>query len=248
MKARNLAAICILNLLGIALLLSWYLPEGHGFWFGADKNIFYFFNDLLTQSRVYLYLVALTNLRAFDVVGFVAMLSVFYGFYRRMNAEGRRYMFCMGVAMLVSAVIVKQFDNIFACDRLSPTVFFQDANRVSVLSGWPAKDASGTSFPSDHGMMLLIFASFMLRYFGFAALPRCAAIIIVFSLPRIMGGAHWFSDSAVGALAYIFIIMSWILLTPASDKFIAWLARRVPRKYFQSSGTWPGPFADRREK
>ncbi len=234
-KIRQLAAIFILNIVGAALLLSWYLPGGeprHGFWFALDKQIFYFFNNLLTQSQPYMYLVAITNLRAFDLVSFFCMLGIFYAFYRKEDAIGKRRLFCMGVAMLLSAVLVKQFGNLLDYTRRSPTRFFEGVNLVSVLSGIPAKDGSVECFPSDHTMMLLIFASFMLRYFGRGVLPRCAAVVIIFSLPRILGGAHWFTDSAVGALGYVCIAMSWLLLTPAADTFIAWLAAKVPLKYF----------------
>ncbi|CNH93688.1 undecaprenyl pyrophosphate phosphatase [Yersinia pekkanenii] len=37
---------------------------------------------------------------------------------------------------------------------------------LSELTGIPTKDASGDSFPGDHGMMLMILACFMLRYFS----------------------------------------------------------------------------------
>ncbi len=97
-------------------------------------------------------------------------------------------MFCMGLALLISAIIVKQFDNSLSIDRASPTAFFSDVNRVSILSGWPAKDKSATSFLGDHGMMLLIFSSFMLRYFGKKPFLQSSLGFIVFSLPRIMGG------------------------------------------------------------
>ncbi len=43
-------------------------------------------------------------------------------------------------------------------------------------------------------MMLLIFASFMWRYFGRRALTVALVIFVVFAFPRVMIGAHWFSD------------------------------------------------------
>nr|VXZ82334.1 Inner membrane protein yeiU [Klebsiella pneumoniae] len=48
-------------------------------------------------------------------------------------------------------------------------------------------------------MMLLIFASFMWRYFGRRALGVALIIFVVFAFPRVMIGAHWFSDIAVGS-------------------------------------------------
>ena len=230
---KNLPKILFLNCIGAALLASWWLPAQHGFWFDIDKSIFYFFNHLLTESKQFLYLVALTNLRAFDVVAFVFMLLIFYNIYKKQNAEGRRWMFCMGVTMLVSAVIAKQFNSSLPVTRPSPTNFFPDSNFVSQLSGWPCKDRSGDSFPGDHGMMLLIFSGFMLKYFGWHVFSKCLVVFVIFSLPRIMAGAHWFTDVAVGSVASVLIVLSWIILTPAADRFICWLKSRVPLKYFQ---------------
>nr|WP_304622897.1 phosphatase PAP2 family protein [Pantoea sp. B_10] len=104
-------------------------------------------------------------------------------------------------------------------------------HRVSELTGIPAKDASRDSFPGDHGMMLIIFACFMWRYFGFRAFLMGLLIVVLFSLPRVMAGAHWFTDIAVGSLSVVLVGLSWWLLTPASDKLVNWLYRSLPGKY-----------------
>ncbi len=62
-----------------------------------------------------------------------------------------------------------------------------------------------TASLGDHGMMLLIFASFMWRYFGRRALGVALIIFVVFAFPRVMIGAHWFSDIAVGSLTAVLI-------------------------------------------
>ncbi len=71
--------------------------------------------------------------------------------------------------MLLTAVILNQLGHLLPVSHPSPTLTFDNINRVSVLTGVPTKDASSDSFPGDHGMMLIIFACFMLRYF----FPRC---------------------------------------------------------------------------
>jgi len=42
-------------------------------------------------------------------------------------------------------------------------------------------------------------------------------------LPRIMAGAHWFTDIAVGSLSISLVGLSWVLLTSVSDKCIDFL-------------------------
>lgn len=92
------------------------------------------------------------------------------------------------------------------------------------------KDYSGDSFPGDHGLMLMIYAGFMLRYFGKKAFAVSCIILIIFMLPRIMAGAHWFTDIVVGSLSISLVGLSWVLLTPVSDKCIDFLNKIFPDK------------------
>lgn len=50
MTRRNLPTILLLNFIGIALFLSWYIPANHGIWFKIDSAIFYYFNQHLLSS------------------------------------------------------------------------------------------------------------------------------------------------------------------------------------------------------
>ena len=92
------------------------------------------------------------------------------------------------------------------------------------------KDYSGDSFPGDHGLMLMIYAGFMLRYFGKKAFAVSCIILIIFMLPRIMAGAHWFTDIVVGSLSISLVGLSWVLLTPVNDKCIDFLNKIFPDK------------------
>ena len=49
----------------------------------------------------------------------------------------------------------------------------------------------------------------MLRYFGRGAFAVALLITLVFSLPRVMIGAHWFTDIAVGSLSVVLVGASW---------------------------------------
>ncbi|PWM79839.1 MAG: hypothetical protein DBY32_02995 [Phascolarctobacterium sp.] len=232
MKTKNLLYIIILNIMGAALFLSWYLPESHGFWFEIDKSIFYFFNNLLVKNKAFMYLIGVTNMRVFDSVAFLCMVLVFYYLYRKQDAAGRRRIFCIGLTMIITAVLTKYFMMKLPVVRSSPAMFFDNVNLVSVLTGLPAKDRAGDCFPGDHAVMLLIFCAYTLKYFSKKIFAIAVLIFVVFSMPRIMGGAHWFTDIAVGSVASALIILSWILLTPFADKVIGFLEKRLPLRYF----------------
>ncbi|MBQ8920159.1 MAG: phosphatase PAP2 family protein [Acidaminococcaceae bacterium] len=240
MSRKRLMQINFCNIAGIFLFLSWYLPKNHGFWFTIDKNIFFFFNKLIGESSTFLYLVAVTNFRAFDSVAFIFMLGIFLYYFIRQDAVGKRRMFCMGIAMLLSVILVKLADGWLNIKRASASLYFanlqEPVNFVSQMTGWHVKDHSSQSFPGDHGMMLLIFTSFMGRYFGKKAFLSGLLVFLVFSLPRIMSGAHWFTDIAVGSVSIVLVVMSWVLLTPFSDRIIHWLESKLPLSIFKKFG------------
>ncbi|MBH2538426.1 phosphatase PAP2 family protein [Serratia marcescens] len=231
MTRRNLPFILFFNLLGVALFLSWFLPANHGGWFTLDSAIFFFFNRHLATDPAFLHLVAITNNRAFDAISLLAMGLLYLYFYLKQDAAGRRRLVITGVVMLLTAVVLNQLGHLLPVKHPSPTLTFDNINRVSELTGIPTKDASGDSFPGDHGMMLIIFSCFMLRYFGRGAFAITLLITLVFSLPRVMIGAHWFTDIAVGSLSVVLVGASWVLMTPCSDWIVDRLNRLLPGKH-----------------
>ncbi|MBH2873111.1 phosphatase PAP2 family protein [Serratia marcescens] len=231
MTRRNLPFILFFNLLGVALFLSWFLPANHGGWFTLDSAIFFFFNRHLATDPAFLHRVAITNNRAFDVISLLAMGLLYLYFYLKQDAAGRRRLVITGVVMLLTAVVLNQLGHLLPVKHPSPTLTFDNIHRVSELTGIPTKDASGDSFPGDHGMMLIIFSCFMLRYFGRGAFAVALLITLVFSLPRVMIGAHWFTDIAVGSLSVVLVGASWVLMTPCSDWIVDRLNRLLPRKH-----------------
>lgn len=124
MTTKRWLGVLGFTIFGILLFASWLLPGQMGFWYGLDSSVFFFFNHLIGQSQALLYLVAFTNLRPFDAVAFLFMLGIFYHYYRQQDAKGRRWMLCIGLTMLVTAVIAKQFDMMLGFERPSATKFF----------------------------------------------------------------------------------------------------------------------------
>lgn len=232
---KKIPLILLLNAAGLALFLSWYLPVNHGFWFPIDSGIFHFFNEQLVKSQAILWLVAITNNRAFDGCSLLAMGCLMLSFWLKEDAAGRRRIIIIGLVMLLTAVVINQLaQGLMPVKRSSPSLFFPDIHRVSELLNISTKDASKDSFPGDHGMMLLIFASFMLRYFGKKAFAIALIIVVVFAFPRVMIGAHWLTDIVIGSLSAVLIGVPWCLMTPLSDRLIALFDRYLPGKMQQT--------------
>lgn len=226
---NNISIIFVLNIAGLVLFSSWYFLYHHGFWFPLDSAIFHFFNHGVSDNRAWVWFLAITNNRAFDACSLLAMGGLVLSFWLKESPEGQRRIFIIGVVMLLSAIIIYQLaQHLLPVKRASPSISFDDAYRVSEMLSVPTKDASKDSFPGDHGMMLLIFSTFMWRYFGLRAFFISLIIFVVFAFPRVMIGAHWFTDIAVGSMTAVLIGMPWILLTPLSDRIIARLDRSLP--------------------
>ncbi|CDL37160.1 Putative membrane protein [Citrobacter freundii] len=131
------------------------------------RAFFRFFNHKLVESPLFLWVVAITNNRAFDGCSLLAMGALMLHFWLKETSEGRRRIVAIGLVMLLTAVILNQLGQaLIPVKRASPTLMLDNIYRVSELLHIPTKDASKDSFPGDHGMMLLIFSAFMLRYFG----------------------------------------------------------------------------------
>lgn len=222
-----------------ACLLASYVVFGEA-WAELDKTVFYFFNDRLIPGTVFLDIVAYTNKRVFDVISFTSMGLLYFYYFRQKDNSGKRTLICLGLCMLLTGILIKRFDSLIPIHHASPTYAFEGANRLTQLTDIVTKDASRDSFPGDHGMMLMIFAAFIARYFGRRAFAAAVVLVVVFSLPRIMSGAHWFTDIYVGSLSIVCMTLSWLLLTPASDICAAKLERLLPRCFFPPDG--PGIF------
>lgn len=226
MSRKNWLAIILLNLCGLGLFFSWYLPAEHGVWAAPDASIFFFFNRLISEDNQFATLVALSNNRLFDGIALLVMGLLYLYYFLKTDREGRRRM----IVMVLTGLALQLIGDGMRFQRASPTLFFDDVIRVCQSTGLKCKDASSSSFPGDHGMMMLIFAVYMWRYFSWRPFVIALALMLVCALPRVMSGAHWFTDIAVGSVSFVCICLSWWLLTSASDRAIAWVNRWMPGK------------------
>ncbi|HCR3981431.1 TPA: phosphatase PAP2 family protein [Kluyvera ascorbata] len=222
--------ILLLNAAGVALFMSWFLPANHGLWSTVDLAIFHFFNQWLSADNLgYAWFLAIINNRAFDGCSLLAMGCLMLSFWLKEDAGGRRHIVIIGLVMLLAAVIINQLaQHLMPVTRSSPSVSLPGVHRVSDFIAFSTKDGSRDSFPGDHGMMLLIFAAFMWRYFGRRAFLISLVIFVVFAFPRVMIGAHWFTDIAIGSLTAVLIGVPWVLMTPLSDRVIGLFERNFP--------------------
>lgn len=218
------------NLFGIILFVSWLLDPTRSLWMELDNRAFWAMNNSLADGWAWQWLWAITNHRLFDLVAAASMLLLFA--HRCLIGDRgnlNRYI-AIGILLLLTALIASQIGKALPIQRISGTFEYPEAIRISQLVPVLAKDTAIDSFPGDHGLILLLFAGFvaffMPRIYGFIAF----IMVIAFTLPRMMSGAHWLTDEIVGALSIGVITLSWVLATPlhsiALNRIEAWVQKR----------------------
>ncbi|MCM5704320.1 phosphatase PAP2 family protein [Larsenimonas salina] len=223
--------ILLLNLIGAALFLSWWAPH-LTLWPWLDDSVFWFFNQFITpEHNDWTTVLAILNARAFDMVALGIMGLLFVLALRHDTAPNRLVKWAsIGVVMLLTGGVLALFTNDgISYKHASPTLFFEQARLLTDVVSIPTKDSAHNSFPGDHGLMLMVFAAFMLKF----ATPRIgalsAALVVVLSAPRIMVGAHWFSDVYMGSLSIALITLPWWLGTPLASRLIERISRLLAR-------------------
>lgn len=218
------------NLFAIILFASWLLEPTRSLWMELDVWAFWAMNNSLAEGRVWQWFWAITNNRAFDLVPAFCMLLL-YGHYSlgRDRQNLNRYI-AIGILMLITVLVASQLGKAIPIKRPSATFDFPEALRISQLvPEILTKDTASDSFPGDHGLVLLLYAGFvaffMPRIYGIIA----ALMVIPFTMPRLMSGAHWLTDEIVGAIAVGAITLSWVLATPlhhvAVNRFEGWISK-----------------------
>jgi membrane-associated phospholipid phosphatase len=230
---KKLSIILLLNLLGVLIVASWHwellLP-----WSVIDDGIFFFFNQFVgSEYPRWDELLALLNTRYFDGLAFALMALMFvYAIYLDKRPQRWLRWFGIGFTMLFTAGVLALFTlRGIHYEHVSPTLFYDHAHRLTDVVSIPTKDSSGNSFPGDHGLMLMVFAAFMLRFAQSRVAWLSVAFVVLLSAPRIMVGAHWFSDIYMGSLAIALIALPWVLLTPLGPRCVQVVVRTVSRFY-----------------
>lgn len=243
MSKLNISILIICNLAAAILFFSWtatqkvvteedgdkrlQYKEETSFWKDLDVAIFKKLNGQLKENESAQMFWAHANRRVFDLVSAASMIIIFAIFIFRGNSEEKleriKFGLFMSFCMLLALGFVQVLHAIFDLGRLSPTKLpVEGAIRLSEYDHikFKLKDASKQSFPGDHSAVLFIIATFISiyakRFYAVAAI----LVAILFVLPRMVGGGHWFTDIFVGGGALTLMVASFAFCTPFKEKFM----------------------------
>jgi membrane-associated phospholipid phosphatase len=192
---------------GALLLISWLASPLRVAWDAIDRAFFLPTNASLGQIDLWDALWAIGNFRGFDVVSALTMALIFIWSGCRRGQPGAINLLSralIGAALgLTAQAIIHEIPDL---NRESPTLTFDNSQRLSELAPWiKTKDASRSSFPGDHGLILLTLTVYGWPYLVRQARWMATISVVLFSFPRLMSGAHWLSDITVGSLSTGFI-------------------------------------------
>ena len=208
------------------LFASWYyFSLTRAVWEVIDNAVFVAFNTLLREGPGWWKaLVAITNHKLFDAIP--ALLTTLW-FLKFAFDDGRRHLvkrFAAGAMIVIATVAVNRVTEMDSLrfERASPSLEREDAVRLTHEVTWlDFKDQSYQCFPGDHDVFLLMLVYFFWYYGGRRYGLPYLALAVVFSLPRIMVGAHWLTDDVVGSGFFALMGIGLLFATPLKDTMLA---------------------------
>ncbi|MCP3669723.1 MAG: phosphatase PAP2 family protein [Gammaproteobacteria bacterium] len=222
--------LILANLFAIILFASWLLEPTRSLWLELDSWAFWAMNNSLAEGKAWQWFWAISNNRAFDLVPAFFMLLLYGHCSLGRDRQNLNRYIAIGILLLITVVVASQLGKAIPIKRPSATFHFPEALRISQLvPEIITKDTASDSFPGDHGLILLLYAGFvaffMPRRYGIIA----ALMVVPFTLPRLMSGAHWLTDEIVGAIAVAAVVLSWIMATPlhtiALNRLEGWVSK-----------------------
>ena len=211
--------LALLHVAAILLFASWWVEGSRALlWQPLDETLFEFLNGTLGclpdwWGRFW----AFANTRAFDALSAGLMLGLYaiHILGNRRAEMAKRMAELLFMLLAITAALAVAEETLMGIQRPSPSLELGTDYRLSQM--YPeirAKDQSPSSFPSDHGMVLLAWTGYLWLTAGRRLGLAAAGLSIFFLLPRMVGGGHWLTDTAVGGAVVALITLAWLFCTP----------------------------------
>lgn len=220
------------HVLVTVMLTTLFLPSTKGFWEVIDVAFFKFVNGSLEGRPNWQVFWALANHKLADWVEDLCVLIFFFIYVKQAVRSLRprkiaELLFCvLYIGAIIYFVNRMLFRENLSIPRLSPTLVVDSSVRLSEHIPWlHIKDDSSKSFPGDHGTTALLFAA-SFTYLAGWRLGILASLYAAFlCMPRLITGAHWFSDVIVGSGSITLLFLGWAFCTPLFQTCVNGLER-----------------------
>lgn len=228
-----LTSFGVLAFLWITFISSWTQPV----WNSIDVAIFKYLNGTLEGNKFLQYFWATINHKRMDLVEDIVFLVFFIWGIKAApkDQKWKRASQFIFTILLAGCVILFINRNLLRYNvlipRESPSLVVSPCVKITDEIDWTGlKDETIASFPGDHATTLLLFG-FLFSAFVPRRLATVAWLYVAFRiLPRLVVGAHWFSDVAVGSVTIALFFTACFLYTPLGTLIIQALEKLNPRR------------------
>ncbi|MBW5289124.1 MAG: putative membrane protein [Candidatus Ruthia sp. Apha_13_S6] len=202
------------------LLFSWSNATTREYWDYLDHQTFIVLNQSLVEFHsIWRGFWAILSVRIADLIP-LFLIGLFFYFDDVLFKNKHKMMGLIGfVTLLILMLLMREMMNLYVeyanLGRKSPTLVVDSALRLSSMyPGLGLKDMSAHSFPGDHAAVLFTWLGYCLFFARNRWRWLVFIIVLVFSMPRLMAGAHWFSDVMVGGVSIAMTTLAFGLYTP----------------------------------
>lgn len=231
-KSWNLKILLLWHIIAALLFASLFWPFTRAYWEVVDVAFFKLINSTLRDRPIWQLFWALANHKLADWFEDLCVLCFFITYVKQAVPELRKRKVAELIFIIayIGAIIYfinrMLFRETLSIPRLSPTLVVDDSVRLSEEIPWMSiKDDSSKSFPGDHGTTALLFAA----GFSYLAGWRLGILATLYAaflcMPRLITGAHWFSDVIVGSGTITIVFLSWAFCSPLFSRFTDGLVR-----------------------
>lgn len=225
--------ILLFNIMAGLLVISWSYEPLRLFWDAIDEEVFFILNGLLMSSEKWQLPAAISNTKRYDKISAIILIALLglYAIAEKENGFTWRLsaVLFLGLYMLVF-VYGRRKLGLFEFDRHSPSLVLEPF--YDLRETFPHKKPkvrAHSSFPSDHGAAVLVYG---MMFWVISRRPWKIAMLALmpfFIFPRMIGGAHWFTDVFVGSLCFSLVVVSLALHTPLFARGTCAIEKMVSR-------------------
>ncbi len=230
------------QLLAVAIYGSWLYPPTRAILDSTDASLFFSLNGSLHWGESWQLFWAYANTKMADIAVGIVMIILFLLFcfggkkYLRIERLVAFGIMCAMILLTQDGGLANYYVSVIDISRASPSLLLEPAIRLSELyPNIELKDHSASSFPGDHGIVVLIWLSCIWFYASWRWGLLAIVVTLLILLPRMVVGAHWLTDNLVGSAALVLLMDAWILCTPLAYYLhklgTAILAKLLPRSW-----------------
>lgn len=237
MTKKHIFRFILFTFLSSSLLFLWVFPITGAYFDRLDNTIYFFLNSTLENGKNWQLFWAITNIRIFDLVGGILVLvMLIFHMYAKTNSEDNTKpfeRFILFIVFITLSIIVNKiaFSGVLGLldyHRESPSLALEGGIRLSeIITSFEFKDTSKDCFPGDHAAVLLCSTIYFFIYGDKKQGLLSCVVLLPFILPRLVVGAHWFTDCLVGST---FIMINsfniWINIPIIKEKNPKWIIKK----------------------